>query len=58
MFKKKNITIFLIFINFLSFIIGFFFLEEHGASKLDAFLHTYPAIEGLKNNFIYNILTY
>ena len=58
MFKKKNITIFLIFVNFLSFIIGFFFLEEHGASKLDALLHTYPAIEGLKNNFFDNILTY
>ena len=47
MFKKYLISS-LIFINFFSFILGFFFLEEHGASNLDAELHTYPAIEGLK----------
>lgn len=57
MFKKYLISSF-IFINFFSFILGFFFLEEHGASNLDAELHTYPAIEGLKNNFLENIITY
>lgn len=55
--KKKIIYLFL-FINFSSFFFGFFFLEEHGASILDATIHTYPAINALKTNFLENIINY
>lgn len=55
---KKNFIVFLTFFNFLIFVIGFFLFEEHGASKLDATLHTYPAIEGIKESFLENIITY
>lgn len=49
---------FFVTLNFISFILGFIFLEEHGASILDANQHTYPAINGLKNNFLDAILNY
>lgn len=54
----KNFLSILILINFLSFVFGFIFLEEHGASILDANQHTYPAINGLKENFFKNISIY
>ena len=56
--KKNKILSLFIFFNFISFIIGFIYLEEHGASILDANLHTYPAIEGLRLNFFNNIVNY
>ena len=58
MIKPRNLIYLLIFLNILTFLFGFIYSEEHGASILDANLHTYPAIEGLKNNFIQNIITY
>ena len=58
MIKPSNLIYILIFFNILTFFFGFIYSEEHGASILDANLHTYPAIDGLKNNFIENIRTY
>ena len=58
MIKPSNLIYILIFFNILTFFFGFIYSEEHGASILDANLHTYPAIDGLKNNFIENIITY
>ena len=58
MIKPSNLIYLLIFFNILTFFFGFIYSEEHGASILDANLHTYPAIDGLKNNFIQNIITY
>lgn len=58
MIKSRNLIFLLIFFNILTFFFGFIYSEEHGASILDANLHTYPAIDGLKNNFIENIITY
>ena len=47
---KINNSFLLLFsiLNFVSFLIGFYYLEEHGASLLDANDHTYPVINGLK----------
>jgi len=56
--EKKKIIYLLLFINCSSFFFGFFFLEEHGASILDATEHTYPAINALKINFLENIINY
>jgi len=56
--KKNKILVLFIFLNFISFIIGLIYLEEHGASVLDANLHTYPAIEGLRLNFFNNLVNY
>ena len=50
--KKKTIIYSLVFLNIISFSLGFYYLEEHGASLLDAELHTYPAIEGFKDSFL------
>ena len=57
MIKHSNLIYLLIFFNILTFFFGFIYSEEHGASILDANLHTYPAIDGLKNNFNQNIIT-
>ncbi len=56
--NTKNFLLIFISINSLSFIFGFILSEEHGASILDANQHTYPAISGLKENFLLNILNY
>lgn len=56
--KKKTIIYSLVFFNIISFSLGFYYLEEHGASLLDAELHTYPAIDGFKNSFLKNIIDY
>ncbi len=58
MLNNKIIISLIIFLNFLSFFIGFFFFEEHGASALDSKEHTYPAIEGLRQNFVNNIISF
>lgn len=58
MIKPSNLIYILIFFNILTFFFGFIYSEEHGASISDANSHTYPAIDGLKNNFIENIITY
>ena len=57
---KINNSFLLLFsiLNFVSFLIGFYYLEEHGASLLDANDHTYPVINGLKENFVDNIINY
>jgi hypothetical protein len=55
---SDKFILFLIIINITSFFIGLIMLEEHGASILDATLHTYPAIEGLKINFFENLINY
>ena len=58
MIKPRNLIYILIFFNILTFFFVFIYSEEHGASISDANSHTYPAIDGLKNNFIENIITY
>ncbi len=55
---QKKILYFLISINLISFLVGFFFMEDHGGASLDSVIHTYPAIEGIRENFLKNILTY